>query len=1585
MARTSISQDIQESLRDALDQQKIAIKCLLKQEIRPEKYEIKLLAFSNWRLNICTAKAPCKLEHSFHYLDIQCIESLNPNRLSLTVDGKQFNFVPNEPDVDKLNYLITHIGVSLQNVFPGVPLERLIKKIDVIPPERLNLMHTMIKDKAKKDPGPCGGFSHMYASMCDYHHLPYRDDVAWDVDTIYLTHDTKEMKLKDFDHLESRDLLPIISALENNSWFTGINAKNVRLTNDVASEIVKVFKKNTVLEELNVSNTGIKSDLVQKLSVALLSNNTTQLAKVDLSCNILDDRGIIHFLGFLSKPNHGLTYLDLSKTGLTGKGINKLSETMSESSIMQKSLKTLKMADNSMKGEDMTNLCKFLATSNVLTHLDLSGLEIPLEMLSGALVRGSLHHMIHLNLSRNPFSLKKTRDATVPQSWKQLFASFYQLSHLDLSNCKLPIEAVRLLFLGIASNINVNRLHLDLSGNELRFSPPYEIDVIIGHMTNLISLDISNNRFDLSIERIFKSLCNNRTLKHLSVGRNFSGVKAKYLPRVLNSLVQLLHDENCCIESLSLADSKLKGDTTLVINALGSNTTLKELDISGNSMEDVGARMLAKALQINNKLQTIIWDKNGTTVQGFQDIADALEQNYVLKKMPTPVFDATVAIKYHPEKVEATLQKIECLLQRNHNPRKFSSDQGYRLQQGFLISSTQQMVDRLVVQVQDTVNAISRTSTSGSSDPSIDQAGKFVNDANNSQQLLPQLQKIAFKSQDIGNPVEKKLKSIVLELQDVLASHIENTVQEMLDCAKTQCSTVLHNEEFYSDLKNSIGEKQKLPKDLVLQSLTDVSTDIFNKLSEMNLLIAAHMSDRILEEVIESLSKSYKQLSNKLMIKKRSQFSGSLADGKNIEKGHADDAASGKLPEKPTDENKKDSPTVKCSSSYSPKLNYKKKSLYGRKLRPQSVIVHGIDTSGSLEDLTSNQNQSLDSLDFDSMTTSLASLASISSIDIDVSPTQKLQHINKARPKRKKNHAITKPQTLIIKGDEDLGNFFNNLRNMKETISTPEDIGQLLKEKHQININRYSSLSEADGPLVEKNDKIEISLKHEAKPEGKKKNWNPFDKISNPFSKKHKPDSPKHKLAGVDIVKDIKDDPKVYDKKNSATSTGPLEIKETTETPHETYEKPKGSLVVPRINVNMLADMKKKQDMHSSPKDLTMSTSKISDHDNSQKVVFEHPDINACLCNGLLSENLDSNPFALPQPKNVMDNGNSYDMLITCEDASYKENKSPLQSPISRVLPGPPNLKSLPKPIEDNTIDEALKKSLEKDAVGLQENLASVEFSLKVESSIEDCLSEKTLDQNVYKTDNKVGNLHQDSPESKATTSREPTVLKPKPAPRTSFTPTKTSVKLKPPPPIAPKPSVPSWPSLKRTTAPTVHRNSKESSHDNDSGVVYDSATLRRSVQEKVSQLSKVSQIEKPVIEEDSSNCNDGDDFSNMKCYSSLPRDTQISIELKDQEADVLSRPSSMLWEKSSLSQSTSQKTIIPTQSSENKYEQQSAFLSVDEKVHVSPTSTLQLKLHRSSMLNISTEGLDTSRLSMCSSHHSSTEEVESDAEIIFL
>lgn len=56
---------------------------------------------------------------------------------------------------------------------------RFIKKIDVQPPDRLRLMQDMMKEIERKEQGPCGGYSIMYACMCDYHNTPYREEVAW--------------------------------------------------------------------------------------------------------------------------------------------------------------------------------------------------------------------------------------------------------------------------------------------------------------------------------------------------------------------------------------------------------------------------------------------------------------------------------------------------------------------------------------------------------------------------------------------------------------------------------------------------------------------------------------------------------------------------------------------------------------------------------------------------------------------------------------------------------------------------------------------------------------------------------------------------------------------------------------------------------------------------------------------------------------------------------------------------------------------------------------------------------------------------------------------------------------------------------------------------------------------------------------------------------------------------------------------------------------------------------------------------------------------------------------------------------------
>lgn len=57
------------------------------------------------------------------------------------------------------------------------------------------------------------------------------------------------------------------------------------------------------------------------------------------------------------------------------------------------------------------------------------------------------------------------------------------------------------------------------------------------------------------------------------------------------------------LQTLSLADSRLRQRGTVLVNALGSNACLRKVDLSGNLLEDSGAKMLSKALQINTTLR----------------------------------------------------------------------------------------------------------------------------------------------------------------------------------------------------------------------------------------------------------------------------------------------------------------------------------------------------------------------------------------------------------------------------------------------------------------------------------------------------------------------------------------------------------------------------------------------------------------------------------------------------------------------------------------------------------------------------------------------------------------------------------------------------------------------------------------------------------------------------------------------------------------------------------------------------------------------------------------------------------------------
>ncbi|XP_059224695.1 F-actin-uncapping protein LRRC16A isoform X5 [Stomoxys calcitrans] len=1026
---------------------KILVKYMVKLETKNDKTENRVLVFTPVRIYLLIAKVPTKIECHFHYLDIQAVESKKPSHFSIITNDRPYNFATTGDAGNfssSADVILTDLASAIKQIFPTVPLKYIIRKIDIQPPERETIFSEEFRPSDPRNIGPCGGFSTQYACMCDFHGVPYREEVAWDIDTIYLSHDTRILNLRDFDHLEPKDLMAIVSALEYNTFFRGLKASHMRLSNETLERILHVLKRSMWLEELHLEALGLRSDFLHKLAVSVITNNNPAIRTIDLSHNLIEDKGAIHLAGPIAKVSKGLCKLALAHCGLTSKGVNQMSHSLSLNQSISNSLTHLDLSGNNLK-DDITNLHNFLAQPNVLEYLDLSSTDITLENLFGALLRGCATHLAHLNVSHNSFSTKKGKE--IPPSFKQFFTSSLSLKHLNIAGCKLPMEALKNLLLGLACNESTAGLYLDLSGNTLGAQGAHVLESCIHGVRVLQSLNISDNNLDVELAPVLTSISKNPSIRTLNMCRSLTGMKLKHIPTVMEALVNLIQKDDFPLAELTLSENKLKNDIHDFINALGSNQSLQKLDISGNYMGDVGARLLAKALQINNKLRSIYMDKNNITLQGYADIVYALENNYSMRCIPFPVFDIAPHLKNHPDKTDTIMRKMQELLHRNGNGLKRTNGQGFRLQHGFLLSSTHQLVDKLVAETQDTIS-IAKSSNDSTSSSAVQ---RLIEDAENCKQLMPKLQE-AVRCET--HPVEVKLTRVATDLSYTIQNYLEETLETMIRTGVEQCPKTLGNQVVIQDLRKVLSERLVIPEGFLQACLlNNAGSEIMNKVSEIEQSLAASISDRATDEVLEALTRHRRGLgiadSPSVMLDEpqtpdivRSRSSHD-SDGMILRPGRVCILPKLGL----------ESPTA------TPHMPTKRRSV-ALKVRPQSVVenlslghIPDLLESPSSHRSTSQMSRRDSSINGDGTLTSDSRGAlddgggdeCCDSITELPSASFQLQHLVKGRPKRAKTRAPTRPLVTA----------------MENGLSTKEIVSPTSEE--------CSSLSFVDSPTMSRN------------------------------------------------------------------------------------------------------------------------------------------------------------------------------------------------------------------------------------------------------------------------------------------------------------------------------------------------------------------------------------------------------------------------------------------------------------------------------------------------------------------------------------
>uniref|UniRef100_A0A4W5Q6U2 Capping protein regulator and myosin 1 linker 1 n=1 Tax=Hucho hucho TaxID=62062 RepID=A0A4W5Q6U2_9TELE len=581
----------------------------------------------------------------------------------------------------------------------------------------------------------------------------------------------------------------------------------------------------------------------------------------------------------------------------------------------------------------------------------------------------------------------------VPPSFKHFFSSAMALSCINLSGTRLPPEALKALLLGLASNPNIKEVSLDLSCCEVRTQRA-------DWLNHLCYCFGSQNAFladrflfppglDSDLATLLVWLAKNRSIRHLSLGKNFNNIKSKNLAPILDNLVHMIQEEESPLTSLSLADSKLKTDLTIVLNALGSNTSLTRVDISGNAMGDMGAKMLAKALQINSKLR-----------------------NFTIRFMPIPIIDASQALKASPEKTEDALLKIENYLFRNHETRQYLQEQAYRLQQGIVTTTTQQMIDRICVKVQDHLNSLRNSETDVILDD-VKTAENLMKDARNSKTLLPNLYHLGAASREEVNgqsvgPIQEKLESMAGEVARVMDEQLQSLLESMVDAAEGLCPHVMRKTNLRQDLIKASTAKMVVPRSFVKNTLLEQSgVDIINKISEVKLSLASFLSDRIVDEILEALSGSQHTLADHLVRKERP-----LVQEESVDL----DVTEERAPKRATTElNEAERLEELETCMMTPKS--KRKSIHSRMLRPVSrAFEMEFDLDKALEDVPIHTEDP----PAPSPAPTLSRLEKRPSGAMGELPSdeaKKLQHFTKLRPRRNKKMQSSKIPVSITTDD----------------------------------------------------------------------------------------------------------------------------------------------------------------------------------------------------------------------------------------------------------------------------------------------------------------------------------------------------------------------------------------------------------------------------------------------------------------------------------------------------------------------------------------------------------------------------------------